>query len=192
MRVTLFAVVLLTAASAAVAQSPVPPQIELRPVAGAYIPTGVQRDLFKDAAMFGVQGALEVRPNFHVVGSFAWSPGHDRFGLAEDRVNLFQYDAGVEYGPVVPLGRNWEWKPFAGVGAGARTYDYRATELDTNTCFSGYGALGTEFQYGVTALRIEARDYLYCYKHPILDESKTRNEVGLSAGIAYHFGRRIH
>ena len=36
---------------------------ELRPFVGAYMPTGAMRDVMKSSALFGLQGALEVKPN---------------------------------------------------------------------------------------------------------------------------------
>jgi hypothetical protein len=59
--------------------------------------------------------------------------------------------------------------------------------LKDRTCGSGYGALGTEFQRDRLALRAEARDYVCCFKAPVTGvKSKTRNDVGLSLGFAYH------
>jgi hypothetical protein len=180
----------LTAATTAAAQTPAMPMLELRPMAGALIPTGDQRDLFKDAVLYGAQVAFEYRPNVHIVGSFGWSPGHDRFAVADQKVNLFQYDVGAEYNLLYPLGSGWELKPFLGAGVGARTYDYAAATLQTRTCAAGYGTLGTELQYGAVGLRLEARDYVHCFKNPVSDQSNTRNEVGLTAGFVYHLGHR--
>jgi hypothetical protein len=113
----MLAAMFLAAATAAAAQTATAPRLEPLPMAGALIPTGEQRDLFQDAAMYGAQVALEYRPNLHL--------------------------------------------------------------------------LGTELQSGVVALRLEARDYVSCFKNALTSESKTRNEVGLSAGFAYHIGRRL-
>jgi hypothetical protein len=191
MRKIVLTTLLLAAATTAAAQSPTPPMLELRPMAGALIPTGEQRDLFKDAAVYGAQVAMEYRSDLHFVASFGWSPGHDRFAVADHKVNVYQYDIGAEYNLIVPFGDRWELKPFLGVGGGARTYDYAAASLETQTCAAGYGTLGTELQYGAVALRLEARDYVYCFKNPVSDLSKTRNEVGLTAGFAYHIGHRM-
>jgi hypothetical protein len=47
--------------------------------------------------------------------------------------------------------------------------------------------VGTEFQIARTALRLEARDNVFRYRSPISGvSSKTRNDVGLSFGVAYH------
>jgi hypothetical protein len=174
------------AATALSAQSPgaIP---ELRPFVGMSIPTGDQRDLFDNAAMFGLQGAFEMRPNFHLLGTFGWVPGQAKYTGADKDVQIYQYDLGLEYGLVRMLG-SWEFKPFLGLGGGARTYLYADDALETQTCASGYGALGAEMQMGRAAIRLEGRDNLFCFKSPVPGvESKTRNDVGVTLGLAYHF-----
>lgn len=178
---------LVTSAMVASAQEPgVRP--EIRPFVGMYIPTGDQRDLFDDAAMFGVQGALELRPSFHLLGTFGWAPGQAKYAVPEDNVQILQYDAGLELNMVRALGENWLFKPFLGLGAGARTYLYEADNLKNRTCAAGYGALGAEFEFNRAAIRFEGRDNVFCFRSPLPDiKSKTRNDVGLSLGLAYHF-----
>ncbi|HET6797818.1 MAG TPA: outer membrane beta-barrel protein [Gemmatimonadales bacterium] len=161
---------------------------EIRPFVGASIPTGGQRDFFNDAPVFGLQGAVELKPTLHLVGTFAWTPGHNDFVFTRDNVNVFEYDVGLELSMVRPLGGNWQFRPYVGVGGGARTYAYQADQLGDKTCAAGYGALGTEFQLGRTALRVEGRDNVFCFRSPVPGEdSKTRNDVRLTAGVAYHF-----
>jgi hypothetical protein len=73
------------------------------------------------------------------------------------------------------------------VGVGGRTYAFQGVGLADRTSFAGYGALGTEFQIARTALRLEARDNVIRYRSPVPGVSaKTRNDVGLSLGVAYH------
>ena len=160
---------------------------EIRPFAGAIIPTGDQRQLFTDAVMVGVQAAVELSPNFHVLGTFAWVPAQNKYPVALNNVNIFKYDVGVELGFARPIGGAWEVRPFIGAGLGARTYAYQASTLATKTCTAGYGAMGTEFQLARTALRLEARDNLYCFRSPVSSVgSETRNDIGLAFGVAYH------
>lgn len=189
MRRIMYAVaVMCVAAPALAAQAPSARKIELRPFVGASIPTGDQRELYGEELMFGLQGAVEVKPTFHVVGSFGWVPSNSGYAVSDDEVNIFQYDVGVEFGLVRPMAGDWEFKPFFGVGAGGRSYAYAASQLNDKTCLAGYGALGSEFQLGRTAIRFEARDNVFCYKSPITGiESKTRNDIGLALGLAYHF-----
>jgi Outer membrane protein beta-barrel domain len=186
MRTTALLVATLLAASALAAQAPkVRP--EIRPFAGAIIPTGDQRSLFQDAPMFGVQTAVELKPSFHLVGTFGWTPAQNKYPVAQDNVSIFQYNVGVELGFVQPLAGNWELRPFIGAGVGGRTYVYQAATLANKTCTAGYGALGTEFQLARTALRLEARDNVYCFRSPIAGvASQTRNDIGLAFGVAYH------
>ena len=160
---------------------------EIRPFAGAMIPTGELRKLFLDAPLFGVSTALELKPTFHVLGTFAWVPAQDKYGLAQNNVNIFQYTVGAELGFVRPLAGRWELRPFAGLGVGGRTYAFQGIGLNNKTCFAGYGAVGTEFQIARTALRLEARDNVICYRSPVVGiSSKTRNDIGLALGVAYH------
>jgi hypothetical protein len=160
---------------------------ELRPFVGVSIPTGAQRDLFGEAPLLGLGGAVQLRPNLHLVGTFAWVPGQTEYAVTEDNVNIFQYDVGVELSVERAMG-SWMFRPFLGLGGGARTYAFKSALLDNKTCAAGYAALGSEFMLGATAVRLEARDNLFCYRSPIEgEESRTRNDIGVSLGLSYHF-----
>lgn len=187
MRKLVASLVALAATSlVASAQQPIRP--EIRPFVGMYMPTGTQRDLFKDAAMYGLQAALEVKPEFHMLGTFGWVPGQTKYAGLKDEVQIFQYDVGVEFNMVRALGDAWLFKPFLGAGAGARTYLYANDNLTDRTCAAGYGALGMEFEINRAAIRLEGRDNVFCFRSAIPDvKSKTRNDVGVSLGLAYHF-----
>lgn len=185
-RIAIVAAVLLAGATALTAQSPLT-KPEFRPFAGANIPTGPQRDLFGDAGMIGAQLALEIKPTLHVLGTFGWVASQSTYAVTDNNVNMFTYDVGLEFGVVEPLGGKWELKPFVGIGGGARTYAYRGA-LPDKTCGSAYAALGTEFQIAPWAFRLEARDNVFCYQSPLTGvQSETRNDVGLTFGLAYHF-----
>lgn len=176
--------------STAMATSAQEPQVrpEIRPFMGMYIPTGDQRDLFDNAAMFGVQAALELRPSFHLLGTLGWVPGQAKYAVANDNVQIFQYDVGFELDMVRELGGSWLFKPFLGLGGGARTYVYEDDDLKNQTCAAGYGALGAELQLGRAAIRLEGRDNVFCFRSALPGiKSKTQNDVGLSLGLAYHF-----
>ncbi|HKG91105.1 MAG TPA: hypothetical protein VKA84_04365 [Gemmatimonadaceae bacterium] len=188
MRTLSLAVALLTAASVATAQDRAAGQFEIRPFVGTNVPLGNQRDVVKDAPMFGAQFAYEYWTNLHFVGSLGWVPAKDRYQVRDNGVDIFQYDAGVEYGLVKPQKEGWELKPFLGAGLGVRTFAFADAALKDRSCAAGYGALGTEFQWGATALRLEARDMVHCYRSPLAGvKSKTRQDLGLSLGVAFHF-----
>jgi hypothetical protein len=178
---------------------------ELRPVVGAFVPTGDQRDLLDDAVLVGGQLAYAVRPNLAVVGTFGWAPSKDRTtalagggagllrtGRAE-AVDLFQYDVGVEARlPRAFAGGTWTAVPFAGLGGGGRTFRYRDVDgADAQTNVAGYGALGVELApaAGRLGVRLEARDYVSAFRglRGERSERTARNDLALSGGVTVRF-----
>lgn len=179
----------LIAASAApsAAQMPVERLLEVRPFAGALIPVRAQRRDFLTAPMVGLQGAIEIKPAFHVLATFGWSAAQDKFGLSQNNVNIYAYNVGAELGLVRRLSGHWELRPFVGAGIGGRSYQYRPTTMSDRTCFAGYGALGTEIQNGRLGFRFEGRGNAFCFRSPMPGvQSETRGDIGLSLGMAYH------
>lgn len=164
---------------------------ELRPYAGAYIPTGDQRDLLKDAVLIGGQASYRIIPQLAVTGTFGWSPSKDRISAGDQTLDLYQYDLGAEVRAPAWFASGsgtWDFTPFAGLGVGGRTYDYRDLDVDSKTNVAGYGALGAEFGFGRTGVRLEARDYVTQFR-PITGggDTKTRNDVTLAAGLTVRF-----
>ena len=188
MRTITYAVVALLAGATALRAQERQTISELRPFAGAYVPAGTQRDFFPAAPIFGLQAGLQLRPTLHVVGSFGMVPLHSKYDVTRDNAIILMYDVGVERGLPRRLRGGWQLAPFIGLGVGARTYSYRARELTTQTCGGAYGALGTELQLGLSALRIEARDNLYRFRSPVAGvKSETRNDLAFTLGFARHF-----
>lgn len=180
-------VLLLVVSAAAMAGAQQRIRPEVRPFIGVYVPAGAMRDEFKSAETFGAQVALEISQFMHVVGTVGWTHGHNKFeSLSNDVTYIWHYDAGAEFNITREWGASWLIRPFLGAGAGGRTYDYKATNVGTNTCTAAYTALGSELQKNVVALRFEARNYLACFKSPMTAEQKTRNDVALAFGVAYH------
>jgi hypothetical protein len=161
---------------------------ELRPYAGAYIPTGAQRDLLKDAVIVGAQASYRVTPQFAVTGTVGWSPSKDRITIGDETLDLYQYDIGGELrAPSWFTSGAWDFTPFAGLGVGGRTYDYRDLDVDAKTNVAGYGVLGGELGFGRTGIRVEARDYVSRFKPFDGGDAKTRNDVTVAAGLTLKF-----
>ena len=162
---------------------------EVRPLVGAYIPTGDQRDVLRDAFLLGAQASYRFIPQFAITGTLAWSPSEDRVARGDESIDLFHYDVGVEGRAASWLrGTAWDFTPFAGIGLGGRTYSYRDLDVDAQSNFTGYGALGGELGFGRVGARIEARDYLSRFE-PLAGpgDADTRNDVTLTAGLTVRF-----
>jgi hypothetical protein len=159
---------------------------ELRPVIGAFIPTGSMRNEFRDAALYGMQGGFEFNSGLHLLLGGFWSRNDTHQSIVgSTRADIWQFDAGAETNLIRPMGRDWFFRPFLGAGLGMRTYDYSATS-GNNRCFAGYGSVGAEAQRFEGAVRFEARNYVTCYESPVTGVKKTRNDVGLTLGLVYH------
>jgi outer membrane protein with beta-barrel domain len=179
---------LVIMASAASAQTPAYVRaIELRPFAGAYVPTGKLRDDFKAGFTFGGQAAYQLTPNFHLLATGSWTRADSKLAPTDVKTNIWSYDVGAELGLVRSFTPALSFHPFFGLGLGARTYDYNEQTFANKTCTAGYGAIGSELQTGPIAFRFEGRDYAVCYKSPVNGKSSTRNDLGFSLGFAYHW-----
>ena len=161
---------------------------EIRPYAGAYIPTGTQRDLLKDAVLVGGQASYRILPQLAITGTVGWSPSKDRLLPGDETIDLWQYDLGAELR--APSWRTWgtlDFTPFVGLGGGARTYNYRDLDVDSKTNVAGYGVLGGELGFGRIGIRLEARDYVSRFKPFDGGDAKTRNDVTVATGVTLRF-----
>ena len=161
---------------------------ELRPYAGAYIPTGDQRDLLKDAVIVGGQASYRILPQLAVTGTLGWSPSKDRITPGDQTLDIWQYDVGAELrAPSWFTSGPMDFTPFVGLGAGGRTYNYRDLDVDSKTNVAGYGVLGGELGFGRIGWRVEARDYVSQFKPFTGGDSKTRNDVTVATGVTLKF-----
>ena len=79
--------------------------------------------------------------------------------------------------------------PFAGLGAGARTYNYRSLDVDATHNVAAYASVGTELGFGKVHVRLEARDYVAGFR-PLdgIGEATVGNDVVFMVGL--RFGTR--
>jgi hypothetical protein len=170
-----------------------PGALQVRPVVGALIATGDERTLLKNAVLVGGQAAYAVGSNVALVGTFGWSPSEDKTSPVQAKVDLYQYDLGIE-GKLSDLtsGTWLSTRPYAAVGGGARTYDLRnvaGASAQTNPL--GYGAVGVDLgqKSGRFGLRIEARDNITGFKglRGELQDRTSRNDVQVAAGLTFGF-----
>jgi hypothetical protein len=162
-------------------------RLELRPWAAMYVPSGNQRLDFKRAETYGFQGAIEFTSFAHLVASGAWTNGRSTIGaLISPKTTMWQYDVGAEFNALRNLGPRYMLRPFAGFGAGARSYKYEDAGLGTKTSGAGYVALGTELQRNVVAVRFEGRNYVSRFLSPLNSDKSFRNDFYVMLGLAYH------
>ena len=182
---------LLTTARASAAQASAAPAKKFGVLftSGAFIPTGDQRDVLKDAQASAVQLSWLVRPSLAITGSFGWARSRDRLTLNTPKLDVFTSDLGVEYrAPQLFAGHAVTFSPFAGLGAGARSYNYRSLDVDATHNLAAYGAIGGELGMGRVGLRVEVRDYAAGFK-PLIGTaaSETRNDVSIMAGLKFNW-----
>lgn len=161
---------------------------ELRFTSGALVPTGEQRNSLKDAEMSAAQLSWVVRPSLAITGTFGWARSRDLASVDTPKLDVFSSDVGVEL-------RGAEWfadramtlRPFAGLGAGARSYNYRNLNVDATNNLAGYGTVGGELGVGRVGVRLEVRDYVTGFK-PLagIGTSATRNDVMMMLGFRFN------
>jgi hypothetical protein len=182
----------LTALSVLAPRAEAQKPFAIRPNVGVFVTTGDQKDLLDNAVLVGLQASYDITPSFALVGSFGWAPSKD-LTLADEKVDLFQYDLGIEGRlPNLTPSAGISTRPYATLGAGGRTYDYRDLgDANAQTNFLGYGAVGVELAQvtGSLGLRLEARDNVTAFKglRGELAERKARNDLQFSAGLTVAF-----
>ncbi len=164
------------------------PRWEFRVSSGALIPTGVQRDALKNAALAVAQLSYVVRPPLALTGSFGWARSRDVASAAAPKVDVFTYDLGAEArAPQWFAGHALTLSAFAGGGVGGRSYNYRNLDVDATRNVAAYGAVGGEV--GIRRrvhLRVEVRDYVGGFK-PLSGggHGDTRNDVVVMTGLRF-------
>jgi hypothetical protein len=161
---------------------------ELRFTSGELVATGNQRSALKNAPVSAAQVSWVVRPSIAVTGTFGWARSRDLGSVGSPKLDVFTSDLGIEARPLQWLaGHAVTFSPFAGLGAGARSYNYRKLDIDATHNLAGYGAIGGEIGFGRIGLRLEARDYATGFK-PLIGAGKSdaRNDVVTMLGVRFN------
>ena len=161
---------------------------ELRITGGAFVPAGNQRNFLSGAQMTAAQVSWVVRPSLAVTGTFAWARSRDVVSLGSPKLDVFTSDLGVEARPAQWFaGHAITFSPFAGLGAGARSYNYRTLDMDATHNVAGYASVGGELGLSRVGVRLEVRDYATGFK-PLdgAGRSDTRNDVVMMVGLRFN------
>lgn len=157
---------------------------EIGTPSGWLVPTGDHRTALKRGGLNAVQASFVAHPAVAVTATVGWARSRDLATADEPKLDVFTYDLGAEFRtPRLPAGR-LTVGAFAGLGAGARSYNHRSLDVDATHNVAAYASVGSEIGMGRVRLRLEARDYVAGFK-PLMgeDASATRNDVALLAGL---------
>lgn len=160
------------------------PGFELLVPSGTVVPTGAQEDDVKRGSLTAVQLSYGLRPELVMTTTIGWARTAPLGFGPEAKLDLFTYDAGLEYRvPRRTADRRINFKPFTGVGVGARTHRYQHVNLATRHNLATYASVGGELGLSRVRLRLEVRDYL-TWVNPLGTLRTTRrNDVALLAGL---------
>jgi len=161
---------------------------EIRFTGGVFIPTGHQRSNLKDAQMSAAQVSWLVRPSLALTGTFGWARSRDLTSADSPKLDIFSTDVGIEARPAHwGADRMISFSPFAGLGAGARSYNSRQRDVDARSSVAGYGAVGGELGVGRVGVRLEVRDYA-TRARPLVGPGTpgARNDVVFMAGLRFN------
>jgi hypothetical protein len=158
---------------------------ELLVPSGTLVPTGDQRDAIKRGNLSAIQLTYVARPAIAITSTFGWARSRDVAVAGDPKLDVFTYDVGAEVRAArMSAGKTMTFRPFAGVGAGGRSYNYRKLEMDATHNLAAYGSVGGELGVGRVRVRLEARDYVAGFK-PLAGQgdARTGNDVVVMAGL---------
>ena len=179
----LSAALALTTTTRAVAAQDVAsaPRWEFLVSSGRMVPTGSQRTAIKSGNATTAQLWYAVRPTLALSAHAGWTRSRDLATTAQPRLDVFSYDVGVEARAPRSLGLNaFSIRPFAGLGAGGRSYNSRSVGVRPTHNLAAYGSAGGELGLGRVRLRVEARDYLTGFT------AAARNDVAVMVGMRFN------
>lgn len=162
-----------------------PSRLEFLVASGTLIPTGNQRHDIRRADMTTAQLAYVVRPELALSAALGWARSRDIASEGNPRLDIFTYDLGAEFRPGQwPADRALAIRPFAGIGAGGRSYSYRSLDAQARHHVGGYIGAGGEVGTARIRLRLELRDYLSGFNSPSGERSGgARNDLVAVVGL---------
>jgi hypothetical protein len=157
---------------------------------GGVVPTGAQKGDVKRGLLTAAQLSYFVRPNVAVTATVGWATSRDLRTVGRPRLDVFTYDLGAEVrAPHWLAAHEISFSPFAGLGAGGRSYNYRHLDVDATHNLAAYLSAGGELGFHWVRLRVEVRDYVTGFK-PLAGggAADARNDMTVLVGL--RFGRR--
>lgn len=154
---------------------------------GTVVPAAANRDSIARGHLTALQVSYRVRPNLAVTSTAGWVRSRDLSTVGSPKLDVFTYDLGVELrASEMGARRHVSFRPFAGAGVGARSYNYRSLAADATHDPGAYVAAGGEVGIRGVRVRLEVRDYVTGFT--LLDgrgRTNTRNDVVVMAGLRF-------
>ena len=158
----------------------------MRFTSGALVPTGKQGNVIANAQLSAAQLSWMIRPSLAITGTFGWARSRDVASVNTPKLDVFTSDLGIEACRTQWVSGRTSFTSFLGLGAGARSYNYRKLDVDATHNLAAYGAVGGELGVGRVGLRLEARNYVTGFKPLIAaGTSDRRNDVVITAALSY-------
>lgn len=134
------------------------PRWDFLVASGTLVPTGAQRGDIKRANLTAAQLLYVVRPELAFTATLGWARSGNS---ADQKLDLGSFDLGLEARPVQwVIANGMTLSPFFGVGAGARGYNTRSSDVDTRYRMAAYAGAGGDLGIRRVHVRLEVRDYV--------------------------------
>jgi hypothetical protein len=157
---------------------------ELTVPGGTLVQTGAQRDVLKRGDVTAIQLTYAPRQMLAFTSTAGWARSRDLATEGDPKLDVFTYDVGAELRAPRIRRKSLTFMPFAGAGAGGRTYDYRSLDVDATHNVAAYASIGGDVLIRRIGIRLEARDYVAGFK-PLTGGgvSRTSNDVAVMIGV---------
>jgi hypothetical protein len=138
----------------------------------------------KRANLTAVQLSYGLRPDLMLTSTVGWARTTPAGLGPEAKLDLFTYDGGIEFRLARrSADRRVNFKPFAGLGIGARTRSYRRADVATTHNLATYASVGGELGLSRVRLRLEVRDYLTWLTPRGASGTTRSNDIAVLAGV---------
>ena len=152
---------------------------------GSVLPVGTEKGIIERGDLTAAQLSYVVHPALALTATVGWARSHDISTTDSPTLDLFTYDLGAEFrAPRMTVAEGVSVGPFAGVGAGARSYNYRNLDVNATHNVAAYASVGGQADVRRIGFRVEVRDYVSDFK-PLSGTGKavTGNDVMVMVGI---------
>ena len=157
---------------------------ELTVPSGTLVQTGAQRDVLKRGDVSAVQLTYAASPMLAFTSTVGWARSRDIATEGNPKLDVFTYDVGAELRAPRMSRKSLTFMPFAGAGAGGRSYNYRSLDVDATHNVAAYASIGGDVLIRRVGIRLEARDYVAGFK-PLngSGDARTSNDIAVMIGV---------